>query len=54
MDRYTDLDRLMDRASKAALESLDAKVDVQQRLRQLFERAGLDPERADIQRPGSI
>ena len=39
MDRDIELDRLPDRASKAALESLDAKVDVQQRLHQLLERA---------------
>lgn len=44
MDRDIELDRLLDRASKAALESLDAKVDVQQRLHQLLERAGVDPE----------
>ncbi|MFC7529221.1 hypothetical protein [Actinoplanes sp. GCM10030250] len=44
MDRDTEIDRLMDRASTAALESLDAKVDVQQRLRRLLERAGADPE----------
>jgi hypothetical protein len=44
MDRDTKLDRLMDRASTAALNSLDAKVDVQQRLHQLLERAGVDPE----------
>jgi hypothetical protein len=44
MDRKTKLDRLMDRASTAALRSLDAKVDVHQRLRQLLERAGADPD----------
>ena len=49
MDRHTELDRLMDRASKAALASLDDKVDVQQRLRQLLERADLDPDQADTQ-----
>jgi uncharacterized membrane-anchored protein len=43
MDRETEFDHLMDRASKAALESLDAKVDVQQRLQQLLERAGVEP-----------
>ena len=44
MDRDIELDRLLDRASKAALESLDAKVDVQRRLQQLLERAGVDSE----------
>jgi hypothetical protein len=46
MDRDIDLESLLDRASKAALESLDAKVDVQRRLYQLLERAGVNPEQA--------
>ncbi len=52
MDRDTELDRLMDRASTAALRSLDAKVDVHQRLRELLERAAANPEPAGTERPG--
>lgn len=52
MDRDTELDRLMDRASTAALKSLDAKVDVHQRLRELLDRAAANPERTSTDRPG--
>ncbi|NHO84397.1 hypothetical protein [Micromonospora sp. CMU55-4] len=48
-DKEHELDQLMDRASTAVLKSLDATVDVKQRLRELFRRAGVDPELA----PGS-
>jgi hypothetical protein len=42
----------MDRASTAALKSLDAKVDVHQRLRELLERAAANPEPTGTERPG--
>ncbi|MDG4794453.1 hypothetical protein [Micromonospora sp. WMMD1082] len=45
-DREHELDQLMDRASAAVLRSLDATVDVKQRLQELFRRAGVDPELA--------
>ncbi|MDI6102370.1 hypothetical protein QLQ12_27500 [Actinoplanes sp. NEAU-A12] len=49
MDHDTDhertLDGLLDRATESALMSLDATVDVEQRLRDLFRQAGIDPDR---------
>jgi len=52
MDRDIELDRLLDRASKAALESLDAKVDVHQQLRRLLERARVEPGQTGSDRLG--
>jgi hypothetical protein len=38
-----ELDRLLEDGSASALESLDAAVDVEERLRDLYRQAGLDP-----------
>ncbi|MET7808593.1 hypothetical protein [Micromonospora chersina] len=43
-DKEHELDQLMDRASTSILKSLDATVDVKQRLRELLRQAGVDPE----------
>lgn len=43
-DKEYELDQLMDRASTSLLKSLDATVDVKQRLRELFREAGVDAD----------
>ncbi|WBC12960.1 hypothetical protein O7600_17450 [Micromonospora sp. WMMA1998] len=43
-DKEQKLDQLMDGASTSILKSLDATVDVEQRLRELLRRAGVDPD----------
>jgi ribosomal protein L1 len=43
-DKEQQLDQLMERASESALKSLDATVDVEQRLRDVFRAAGVDPD----------
>ncbi|MEU5782271.1 hypothetical protein [Micromonospora lupini] len=43
-DKEHELDQLMDWASTSILKSLDATVDVKQRLRELFRQAGVDPD----------
>ncbi|MCG5446152.1 hypothetical protein NIE79_004719 [Micromonospora sp. NIE79] len=39
-----ELDQLFERTSASTLRSLDTTIDVEQRLRDLFREAGLDPE----------
>jgi hypothetical protein len=43
-DKKHVLDQLIERAAASALKSLDAVVDVEQQLRDLYQEAGLDPE----------
>ncbi|KKK07255.1 hypothetical protein [Micromonospora sp. HK10] len=42
-DREYELDQLMERATASVVKSLDATVDVKQRLRELLREAGVDP-----------
>jgi hypothetical protein len=43
-DKNLKLDKLLERTSVSALKSLDAVVDVEQRLRDFYREVGLDPE----------
>lgn len=43
-DKEYELDQLMERATVSILKSLDATVDVKQRLRELLRAAGVDPD----------
>lgn len=45
------LDLLLQRASKATRESLDATIDVEQHLHDLYRQMGLDPALADQDSP---
>ncbi|MEU4381254.1 hypothetical protein [Micromonospora echinofusca] len=49
-DREHELDQLMERTTVSVLKSLDATVDVKQRLRELLREAGVDPDL--VQAPG--
>jgi hypothetical protein len=42
-DKEYELDQLMERATASVVKSLDATVDVKQRLRELLREAGVDP-----------
>jgi hypothetical protein len=46
-DSNTTLEQFLARASSSALKSLDAVVDVEQRLRELFRDVGHDPRTPD-------
>ncbi|MEV4117646.1 hypothetical protein [Micromonospora sp. NPDC049645] len=47
-DKDYALDQLMRRASASALKSLDATVDIEQRLRDLLRDAGIDPDQGQV------
>lgn len=49
-DKEYELDQLMERATGSVLRSLDATVDVKQRLRELLHAAGVDPDLVQVPR----
>ncbi|MEV4755451.1 hypothetical protein AB0J86_10095 [Micromonospora sp. NPDC049559] len=53
-DKDLVLDRILERTPASALASLNAVIDVEQRLRDLYREVGLDPELARSERPSAF
>jgi hypothetical protein len=44
----SELDQFLERTNASMLETLDEHVDVKQKLRDLYKRAGIDPAPGDL------